>query len=322
MTLSLRKSVPHERPVIGVLDSGLGLVDFADALHTRLPGADLVLAMDPDFAPYGRLSHEDVGRRALASAHAIEQWDPDAIVVACNTASVHALDLLRETFEPGIPIIGTVPAIKVAAEAGRPFAVWATTATTGSAYQRRLIEEFVPGAGASLPGAGGTDVPAAGSGLSPADVYPVRCPGLSRAIDAADPAAIDEAILAGCAATPDEVENIVLGCTHYGLVTDRILKLRPQTRHLFDSPVAVAAQTARRLGIDEAGSSAGTQGPGADGQGAGKSVDTGTILVPTLPPEPPAQGRILATYMSGRAEPLPAAVSHFAAGRRLLAMNG
>ena len=121
---------------IGLLDSGLGLVGFADAVLTRAPHADLVLAMDPQNMPYGALTAERLTEVVLRSARALAAWEPDAIVVACNTASVHTLGALRAELEPRIPIIGTVPAIKPAAATARPFAVWATDATTASDYQR------------------------------------------------------------------------------------------------------------------------------------------------------------------------------------------
>jgi glutamate racemase len=69
----------------------------------------------------------------------------DAIVVPCNTASVTTLDALRAMFEPDVPVVGTVPAVKPAAAAGEPFAVWATAATTASVYQARLIDIFASG---------------------------------------------------------------------------------------------------------------------------------------------------------------------------------
>ena len=261
------------RPVIGIIDSGLGLVSYADALHHQYPAADLVLAMDPDWMPYGALDPEVVAERALQSANALSPWQPDAIVVACNTASVHALERLREVYEPGTPIIGTVPAIKSAAATGEDFAVWATRATTRSAYQEGLIAEFA----------------------SDVTVHQVPCYGLADAIDAADGARIDEAIAAAVAATPPTASGIVLGCTHFGLVADRILQQRPGTSALFDSPHAVARQTLNRLGL----------APVTDASA----------------PETTETGRVLATYMSGRRAGLPDTLDAYPAGVRLRAIE-
>ena len=132
--------------------------------------------------------------------------------------------------EPGIPVMGTVPAIKPAAAGGGPVAIWATPATTGSPYQRRLIEEFADGV----------------------TVAEVPCWGLAEAVERADDTAIDAAVAAAAALTPDEVTTVVLGCTHYELVEDRIRAAvqRPGRPPLvlFGSAGAVAAQALRRIG--------------------------------------------------------------------------
>src|SRR5215469_10525742 len=120
---------------IALINSGLGLLAAAAALHQLRPDADLVLASDPDGMPWGPRTPDDIADRSLLCARAALLYQPDIMVVACNTGSVHALDALRAEFEPGIPVIGTVPAIKPAAAAHRNVAIWATVATTSSAYQ-------------------------------------------------------------------------------------------------------------------------------------------------------------------------------------------
>ncbi len=127
---------------VAFVDSGVGLVGHADALHALRPDLGLVLSLDPDNMPYGPRTPDEVRRLILASARAALPHRPDAIVVACNTASVHGLEALRAELEPGIPVIGTVPAIRPAALAGGPLAVWATAATTSSAYLRGLVDAF------------------------------------------------------------------------------------------------------------------------------------------------------------------------------------
>jgi glutamate racemase len=221
---------------IALMDSGIGLLAAAATLRRMRPDADLVLSCDPDGMPWGPRTPEDVTAHALACATAAAAHQPAALVVACNTASVHALTALRAELEPEIPVIGTVPAIKPAAAAGGPVAIWATPATTGSAYQRRLIAEFADGVAV-------TEVP---------------CPGLADALDAADDAAIDAAIAAAAARTPDDVRAIVLGCTHYELVADRIRAAVPVPS--FGSAEAVAAQALRRIGAEPAPDAAPTGG--------------------------------------------------------------
>ncbi|BAC69135.1 MULTISPECIES: glutamate racemase [Streptomyces] len=215
---------------IALLDSGIGLLAAAAAVRRLRPDADLVLSSDPASVPWGPRTPQDVTERSLAVAEAAAAHRPDALIAACNTMSVHALPALRARFEPGLPVIGTVPAIKPAAASGGPVAIWATPATTGSPYQRGLIREFADGVAV-------TEVP---------------CPGLADAVEHANEAAIDAAIAAAAERTPDDVRVVVLGCTHYELVAERIRAavqkpgLPPLVLH--GSAGAVAAQALRRIG--------------------------------------------------------------------------
>ncbi|MFI7413190.1 glutamate racemase [Streptomyces sp. NPDC049627] len=215
---------------IALMDSGIGLLAATATVRRLRPDADLVLSLDPDGMPWGPRTPEDLTQRALAVAQAAAAHRPDALIVGCNTASVHALPTLRAHLEPGIPVIGTVPAIKPAAAGGGPFAIWATPATTGSPYQRGLIKDFADGVSV-------TEVP---------------CFGLAEAVEHADEAAIEAAVAAAAALTPKDVTTVVLGCTHYELVAERIRTAvqRPgfPPLVLHGSAGAVAAQALRRLG--------------------------------------------------------------------------
>ncbi|MDO0930885.1 aspartate/glutamate racemase family protein [Streptomyces sp. DG2A-72] len=215
---------------IALMDSGIGLLAATAAVRRLRPDADLVLSLDPDGMPWGPRTTEDLTERAVAVAEAAAAHRPDALIVGCNTATVHALTTLRALLEPGIPVIGTVPAIKPAAAGGGPFAIWATPATTGSPYQRGLIRDFADGV----------------------TVTEVPCHGLAEAVEHADEAAITAAVAAAAALTPDDVTTVVLGCTHYELVAERIRTAvqRPGRPPLVlhGSAGAVAAQALRRIG--------------------------------------------------------------------------
>ncbi|MGX1882889.1 glutamate racemase [Streptomyces sp. NPDC055287] len=251
---------------IALMDSGIGLLAAAAAVHRIRPDADLVLSSAPDSMPWGPRTPADVTERALAVARAAAEHRPDALIVACNTASVHALAALRAELEPGIPVIGTVPAIKPAAVGGGPVAIWATPATTGSPYQRGLIRDFAEGVAV-------TEVP---------------CPGLADAVEHADEDAIGRAIAAAAVLTPRDVRAVVLGCTHYELVAERIRAavqphgLPPVVLH--GSAEAVAAQALRRIGAQPA-----------------PAATPGTITV----------------LLGGRGSALPAAALAYAEGRLL-----
>ncbi|MFF7202776.1 glutamate racemase [Streptomyces sp. NPDC008141] len=268
------RSLPHrtgparvvdygDRVKIALMDSGIGLLPAAAAVRRLRPDADLVLSSDPDNMPWGPRTPDDVTQRALTVARAAVAHAPDALIIACNTASVHALPALRAELEPAIPVIGTVPAIKPASAGGGPVAIWATPATTGSPYQRALIRDFADSVAV-------TEVP---------------CPGLADAVQQADEDAIDRAVAAAAALTPRDVRAVVLGCTHYELVAERIRAAvgRPVTLH--GSADAVAAQALRRLG--------------------------------ELPAPDAAPSSRLTVLLSGRDEVLPAQAAHYAEGRML-----
>lgn len=90
------------------MDSGIGLLAAAAAMRRLRPDADLVISSDPDGMPWGPRTPADLTERAVAVARAAAAHRPDALIVACNTASVHSLPNLRAELEPAIPVIGTV----------------------------------------------------------------------------------------------------------------------------------------------------------------------------------------------------------------------
>ena len=265
-----------------LINSGIGLLAAASELHKLRPDADLVLAMDPDGMPWGPRTPEDIAARSLSISRAAAAYGPDVIVMACNTGSVHALAALRAEFEPAIPVVGTVPAIKPAAAVASSVAIWATLATTASDYQRRLIADF-----------GGT-----------AEVTPVACPGLATAIDAGDDGAIADAIADAADRTPQGCGAVVMGCTEYELAADLIGIAVPGAA-LFGSAAAVAAQAVRR-----AVRPGGPVGSPEDGR-----IGSLSVLLSGRPAElPPAarqyrQGRELALLPAGR-NPVPGAAAH------------
>lgn len=222
---------------VALIDSGLGLLPTSAWLRRLRPELDLLLSLDPEGAPWGPKPAPWVVDRVLAAADRAVERGAEVVVLPCNTASVTALDEVRAHLGEGIPVIGTVPAIKPAAAASRSVAIWATAATTASAYQADLIARFANGT----------------------DVVGVACHGLADAIDAGDADRIGAAIDAAVANTPADCDAVVLGCTHYPLVTAEIAARLPAGVTLFDSARAVATQTLRRvdgLGRDLGGTGA------------------------------------------------------------------
>ncbi|WP_331748271.1 aspartate/glutamate racemase family protein (plasmid) [Streptomyces sp. NBC_00984] len=211
--------------MVALIDSGLGLLSTTGWLRHLAPELDLLLLLDPDGAPWGSRTASFVTDRLFSAAQLAVQRGAEAIVVPCNTATVTAIDALRESFEPRVPVIGTVPAVKSAAAVGQGIAVWATVRTTASDYQDRLIADFANGR----------------------PVARVACPGLAEAIDHGDMSAAAEAITDAAERTPRNCDSVVLGCTHYPLVAPAILQSLPTGTTLYDSAEAVARQALRRL---------------------------------------------------------------------------
>lgn len=220
-------------PCIGVFDSGLGGLTVLAALHRRLPRARLLYAADSAFAPYGDRDAAYVQQRSRVLTRFLLEQGAQMIVVACNTATALAIAELRAEW-PRLPFVGIEPAIKPAlaarAEADGPVGVLATSATLASGRFRKLLEQH--GAGAR--------------------VVLQACPGLVEAIEADGPQAPRTLELlrrfcqplreAGCT-------RVVLGCTHYPLLSEAIRAAVGGAARLLDPADAVAAQ-AERLARD------------------------------------------------------------------------
>ncbi|MGV4985733.1 glutamate racemase [Streptomyces sp. NRAIS4] len=212
------------------MDVGLGLLAAAAAVRRLRPDADLVLSSDPEGMPWGSRAPEDIRARALAVAEAAAAHNPDVLVVACNTASIYALSDMRARFEPELPVISTTPPVDRAAAVGGPIAIWTTPAAAGSRNLRELIEKYAPST----------------------SVTEIACPGISDGVEFANEEVLSAAVAAAAQKTPEDVHGVVLGCTHYELVTDRIRAAlqRPTLKPpvLYGSAAAVAAQALQRIG--------------------------------------------------------------------------
>lgn len=126
------------------LDSGTGGIPYMLLLKEKSPERRCVYLGDTVHFPYGEKSFEEI---VSCSSHAISQiidrWNPRAVIIACNTISVTALDELRKLY-PDLPIIGTVPAIKLAAKVSlnKKIGFLATNASVNHPYSQKLIEDF------------------------------------------------------------------------------------------------------------------------------------------------------------------------------------
>jgi glutamate racemase len=227
---------PADRaPRILVFDSGLGgLTVFAPIAETR-PDAELVYVADDAFFPYGGLSEAALVERVVAlMRELVAALRPDLVVIACNTASTLVLAPLRARF-PGLPFVGTVPAVKPAALASRSklISVLATPGTVARDYTRGLIREF----------AGDCEVRLVGAG---------RLAGLAelslRGETVADADIEAEIATAFVEREGRRTDQIVLACTHFPLLGERLAGLAPWPVAFVDPAPAIARRVDALLG--------------------------------------------------------------------------
>lgn len=217
-------------PHIGVFDSGVGGLSVLRELRRELPVATLTYVADSAHAPYGERSDAYVLDRSRALTRHLLANGAGLIVVACNTATAIAINRLREEFGPA-PFVGVEPGLKPASASSRTgrIGVMATPGTLASERFRRLVQSQPPGV----------------------TVVPQPCPGLAGLIERIDQAdsPISEAVRAFCHPLRQaEVDTVVLGCTHYAFVADRIRAAMGDHVGIIDTAQAVARQAARIAG--------------------------------------------------------------------------
>jgi len=215
---------------IGIFDSGMGGLTVLRALRERLPNERFVYLGDTARLPYGTKSPETVSRYALQAAGALTKRPIKLLVIACNTASAMALPALEEAFAP-MPVIGVIgpgadAAVRAAPEG--PIAVIATEGTVkGGAYMRaiharapavRVLRQPCP-----------LFVPLAEEGMTSGDI----------------PAAVARHYLTPLRdAAP---KALVLGCTHFPVLSDVIRDAIGPGTVLVDSAATTAAAVEERL---------------------------------------------------------------------------
>ncbi|WP_051537936.1 glutamate racemase [Treponema sp. C6A8] len=126
------------------LDSGTGGIPYMNFLREKCPAASCVYVADNKNFPYGEKSAEQIVKSVLSICEKIiSKFNPNTIVIACNTMSVNALDAVRKAF-PEINFVGTVPAIKLAAGISkkRRIGLLATNSTVNHPYNKKLKADF------------------------------------------------------------------------------------------------------------------------------------------------------------------------------------
>jgi glutamate racemase len=247
--------------VIGIFDSGVGGLGVLVALRRQAPAVDLCYLADSANCPYGTRPVAEIQALCDDATALLLAQGARVVVVACNSGTVAAIAWLRAR-HPGVPFVGTVPAVKPAAAdhaGGGRVVVLSTPVTAASDAYRQLKGMFAAG------------VP----------VLDVPCPGLAEAVEhhgagSPDVARALDAALSGHVSRPDD--RVVLGCTHYGLVRGDILaRLHPGVT-LLDTDGPVAAQALRLYGGLGLGPGDGGERYFTSGDPAAAAVTIGRIL--------------------------------------------
>ncbi|ARS29026.1 glutamate racemase [Sphingomonas sp. KC8] len=217
------------RPLL-FFDSGVGGLSVLAPTRRLLPDAPIVYAADNGGFPYGTKAEAEIAARVPALlGRLVERHRPRLIVIACNTASTIALGAVRAALD--LPVVGTVPAIKPAAEQSRTRAigVLGTDATVRQPYVDDLSARFA------------------------SDCLVLRH-GSAKLVELAeaklrgeptDPAAY-AAVMAGLLDQPggDRIDTVVLACTHFPLVETELAAASPRSLNFIHGGEGIARRTA------------------------------------------------------------------------------
>lgn len=221
--------VKTRKPLL-VFDSGVGGLSVLREIRRLLPAAPVVYCADNGGFPYGTKTEAELGARVPALlGRLVERFDPQLVVIACNTASTISLAQVRAVLN--VQVVGTVPAVKPAALISRTrvFGVLGTPATVRQAYVDNLVREFA------------------------SDCLVLRH-GSAELVAMAErklrglPTPLSEfrAVLDGLLSQPggERLDTIVLACTHFPLVKEELMAVAPRPFQWVDSGEGIARRVA------------------------------------------------------------------------------
>ncbi len=191
--------------MIGILDSGVGGLSIYQSIKDRLPEAGVVYLADKKNFPYGEKTESELQSIVVGAVQELINFGANVVVVACNSATVTTISYIRKKFS--IPIIGIEPAIKQAANETKTkniglIATARTVASHGSEVLAVGCNVFKDHNGALI-----VSIENDYNNISDDDLRAAMIPFLGKNID-----------------------SIVLGCTHYHFVRERLEKLFPETK--------------------------------------------------------------------------------------------
>lgn len=213
---------------IGVFDSGVGGLSVLRAIRAELPIEDLLYVADSGYAPYGDRDADFIADRATTITELLLDAGVKAIVVACNTVTVVAIEKLRAWCP--VPVVAMEPAIKPAAQTTQSgvVGVLATSRTLASPSVARLCAAY------------GKDI----------EILLQPCPGLVEQVEKAqlqDDTTRELLVRYLSPLLRAGADTIVLGCTHYPFLAPLIREIVGSDLTIIDPATAVAKELARRL---------------------------------------------------------------------------
>jgi glutamate racemase len=218
---------------IGVFDSGVGGLSILRELQLLLPGEDFVFLADQLHVPYGEKSNNElVELGSRTTDYFVQSHDIKMLVIACNTSTCGAIGELRAKF--AIPIVGTVPAIKKAAEQTQTkvIACISTPSTSKSPLVKDLIANHCRGL----------------------DVLNIGCQGLEDLVERGN---LNSTRIDGLlhkyllSVRESNADCLVLGCTHYPFLKNQIISILGHSVELIDSGEAVARRARHLLKVND-----------------------------------------------------------------------
>ena len=209
---------------IGLFDSGVGGTSIWKEIHHLLPNESTIYLADSINAPYGYKTVDEIISLSIKNTELLLKMGSKIIVVACNTATTNAIEILREKFD--VPFIGIEPAIKPAAlkSASKSIGILATKGTLNSILFSESLDEY----------------------KEHIKVTEIIGEGLVSLIEMGK---IDDSeinILLNKYLQPmlkKDIDYLVLGCSHYPYLIPQLKKILPKQVKIIDSGIAVANQT-------------------------------------------------------------------------------
>jgi glutamate racemase len=208
------------QPLVGIFDSGIGGRSIEKEIKKMIPGVETIYLADSKNFPYGEKTPSQLKKIALDNTKYLLGKGSNPIVVACNTATVNAIAFLRKSF-PEVSFVGVEPAVKPAGLAAKKgIVILSSPKATKSKQVSLLIKKYVRGV----------------------KVFNIGSLELVRAVEEGWNDSKVESMLKSILPKKllSEVDVLVLGCTHFPLIKDKIQKYVGKDIKIIDSGEAVA----------------------------------------------------------------------------------